>query len=291
MLINQLIEEQQENGSIDQDMIEKDYAISWLLYGFSKVQELRPYFVLKGGACLRKCYFKDYKRFSQDIDFSIIGDYPDEDELNSLIRAACQFTQESLQRSGHDVSIVPLPVIVNNLNNYLVSFKHPWESSHTPKITIEINFPQSLCFPIHEQEITPPYKEPLFTIIKTYSLEEIICEKISEILDFSQKIEEGKWVRHRGRDYYDLPMHYYDLWHILHNAPLNLDKKAIPEATRVKCLEKSISFKFIDDLFNETLIEDMESFWGLWMKRFVPNPPSKEKILKEVREHLKEIFY
>ncbi|WP_032113967.1 nucleotidyl transferase AbiEii/AbiGii toxin family protein [Candidatus Paracaedibacter symbiosus] len=98
MLISKLIEEQQEKAFIDRALIEQDYAISWLLYGFSKTQELRPYLVFKGGACLRKCYFKSYNRFSQDIDFSIIGDHPDEDELNRLIRTACQFTQESLQR-------------------------------------------------------------------------------------------------------------------------------------------------------------------------------------------------
>ncbi|WP_032112568.1 nucleotidyl transferase AbiEii/AbiGii toxin family protein [Candidatus Paracaedibacter symbiosus] len=181
MLISKLIEEQQEKASIDRALIEQDYAISWLLYGFSKIQELRPYLVLKGGACLRKCYFKSYDRFSQDIDFSIIGDHPDEDELNRLIRAACQFTQESLQRRGHDVSVVSIPILVNNLKNYLVSFRYPWESADTPKVTIELSFPKSSCFPICEQEITPPYNETLLTIIKTYSLEEIICGFVAQI--------------------------------------------------------------------------------------------------------------
>ncbi|WP_032113556.1 nucleotidyl transferase AbiEii/AbiGii toxin family protein [Candidatus Paracaedibacter symbiosus] len=291
MLISKLIEEQQEKTSIDRSLIEQDYAISWLLYGFSKTQELRPHLVLKGGTCLRKCYFDDYNRFSQDIDFSVIGDYPNDDELNDLIRTACQFTEESLQRRGHDVSVVAIPIIINNLKNFLVSFRYPWEKEYIPKITIELSFPKGTYFSICEREITPPYNEPLHALIKTYSLEEIVCDKISELLDFSRKIDEGKWVRHRGRDYYDLAMNYYDLWHILHKEPFKLDKKAIPDATKVKCLEKSILFESIDDLFNETLMKDVDTFWKIWIKQFVPDsPPPKKQILQEVRESLKEVF-
>jgi len=41
--------------------IERDYTQSWLL-------RFLPEMIFKGGTCLRKVYFKDY-RFSDDLDF------------------------------------------------------------------------------------------------------------------------------------------------------------------------------------------------------------------------------
>lgn len=49
--------------------IEKDYVLTWVLYGISKQPELSQWF-FKGGTCLKKCYFETY-RFSEDCDFTV----------------------------------------------------------------------------------------------------------------------------------------------------------------------------------------------------------------------------
>src|ERR1700730_7458147 len=49
--------------------IEKDYVLSWVLYGISQNQQLSEWF-FKGGTCLKKCYFETY-RFSEDLDFTV----------------------------------------------------------------------------------------------------------------------------------------------------------------------------------------------------------------------------
>ncbi len=46
--------------------VEKDYAISWMLYGLWKSKFWRV-LAFKGGTCLKKAYFPDY-RFSEDLD-------------------------------------------------------------------------------------------------------------------------------------------------------------------------------------------------------------------------------
>ncbi len=51
-------------------VIEKDYALGWLLAGISAHPVIGPRWVFKGGTCLKKCYFETY-RFSEDLDFTL----------------------------------------------------------------------------------------------------------------------------------------------------------------------------------------------------------------------------
>lgn len=51
--------------------IEKDYVISWILFGISKNKLLSKSLVFKGGTVLKKVYFKDY-RYSEDLDFTLL---------------------------------------------------------------------------------------------------------------------------------------------------------------------------------------------------------------------------
>jgi|GEM_PF-2739770 hypothetical protein len=51
-------------------VVEKDYALGWLLAGISQHPALKDSWVFKGGTCLKKCYFETY-RFSEDLDFTL----------------------------------------------------------------------------------------------------------------------------------------------------------------------------------------------------------------------------
>ena len=47
--------------------IEKDYVLSWILWGIASHAELTKKLIFKGGTALKKVYFEDY-RFSEDLD-------------------------------------------------------------------------------------------------------------------------------------------------------------------------------------------------------------------------------
>lgn len=83
-----------ESSGIGWGIIEQDYALSWVLFGISKVEKLKSSLVFKGGTALKKCYFGNY-RFSQDLGFSVQGIYPRGDELLVLITEACQIASEA----------------------------------------------------------------------------------------------------------------------------------------------------------------------------------------------------
>lgn len=51
--------------------IEKDYILNWLLDGIANSSIFNDKWIFKGGTCLKKCYFEEY-RFSEDLDFTII---------------------------------------------------------------------------------------------------------------------------------------------------------------------------------------------------------------------------
>jgi uncharacterized protein len=58
--------------------IEKDYILSWLLWGISQSEVLQQILIFKGGTVLKKAYYRDY-RFSEDLDFTLVKDLLDAD--------------------------------------------------------------------------------------------------------------------------------------------------------------------------------------------------------------------
>lgn len=54
-------------------VVEKDYALGWLLAGIFSHETLADSWTFKGGTCLKKCFFETY-RFSEDLDFTLASD-------------------------------------------------------------------------------------------------------------------------------------------------------------------------------------------------------------------------
>ncbi len=63
------LEEARKRTGLPWEILEKDYILSWIVAGISRVDALRDTLIFKGGTALKKCYFGDY-RFSEDLDFS-----------------------------------------------------------------------------------------------------------------------------------------------------------------------------------------------------------------------------
>jgi hypothetical protein len=56
--------------NLNPHIVEKDYALGWLLAGIFTNKRIADSWVFKGGTCLKKCFFETY-RFSQDLDFTL----------------------------------------------------------------------------------------------------------------------------------------------------------------------------------------------------------------------------
>ncbi len=69
--VPQLIKAVAISKGVRHDIVEKDYALSYLLAAIAETNGLRENLVLKGGTALNKLYFQNY-RFSEDLDFSTL---------------------------------------------------------------------------------------------------------------------------------------------------------------------------------------------------------------------------
>jgi predicted nucleotidyltransferase component of viral defense system len=50
-------------------------VLGWLLAAASQHAVVREHWILKGGTCVKKCFFETY-RFSEDLDFSLLPAAP-----------------------------------------------------------------------------------------------------------------------------------------------------------------------------------------------------------------------
>ena len=64
------IQQKAVRNRVSDTQIEKDYIISWLLFGITQSENLSNNLIFKGGTALKKIYFPDY-RYSEDLDFTM----------------------------------------------------------------------------------------------------------------------------------------------------------------------------------------------------------------------------
>src|SRR5689334_6702048 len=89
------LEEARARLGIPWEILERDYLLSWVLAGISQVETLRDTLVFKGGTALKKCFFGDY-RFSEDLDFSTLGNPPTGEAMEAAIRRSCEIAASLL---------------------------------------------------------------------------------------------------------------------------------------------------------------------------------------------------
>ncbi len=84
--VSQMLHELSKQNHMRLDILEKEYALSYLLAAIAKTPDIGEKIVLKGGTALRKLYYRGY-RFSEDLDYSTlhIGPLQDCDQLMQLV--------------------------------------------------------------------------------------------------------------------------------------------------------------------------------------------------------------
>ena len=83
---------------IQQLVVEKDYALSYVLAGIASQPVLAETLIFKGGTALKKLYFGIY-RFSEDLDFSTIK-APSGDQLEDTLGKGVAHAAELLNVQG-----------------------------------------------------------------------------------------------------------------------------------------------------------------------------------------------
>lgn len=127
------------------------------------------------------------------------------------------------------------------------------------------------------------YGEPLDARVRTYSLEEVVAEKLRALLQHAAKLQERGWSRSRARD-------YYDLWRIFKSYGDQLTWRGFEQFLREKCSVRAVSFLGADDFFPPLMIAYVEKTWDQWLGPLVPDLPACATVMGELRPQVGAIL-
>lgn len=240
-------------------MVEKDYALTWLLRGiYLSGSRIRDSFVLKGGTAIRKVYFPQTWRFSEDLDFTVVGNKDAEDIRTSMQQVFDMLLQESGIRFSFDsFHATPGAIIVN------VQFLGPL--NFTNRIKHDVNLKEKLVLEPEWRQIVSDYPDlPEFSVL-AYSLNEILVEKIRSIMQ-----------RGYSRD-------YYDVWRLFKENELN--DSEIKRLLIRKCELRGIKYE-PRLLFDEERLGEARSFWVKGLAYLTRELPEFEIVISELKDRL-----
>lgn len=276
------LEEARKRLGIPWEILERDYLLSWLLAGIGQVGSLRDTLVFKGGTALKKCYFGDY-RFSEDLDFSGVGDAPSGTAMEQAVRKACDAAAKLLDQYA------PIEIVCERYTEkephpqgqeaFTIRARFPWQRDPQTRVMIETAMDEQLLKPPSNRKVIHEYGEPLEAKVQVYALEEIVAEKLRAILQHLQRFEERGWSRSRARD-------YYDLWRVLGTYKNQMDLSDFAPLLGKKCAVRNVTFETAADFFPEAMLAYIEKTWEQWLGPLVPRLPSFDTVIGELRPQI-----
>lgn len=250
------------NSGVALSVIEKDYALTWILCAISKTK-YKEQFVFKGGTALRKVYFSDW-RYSEDLDFTTTTPFSEE-ELNNLIKAINSYLMEKV---GLNITIKSL-----HLNPEYAQLKVQFIGplNHENTIKFDLSFNELIVLKPENRPVLSEYSDREEYYLLAYPLEEILAEKIRSILQ-----------RGKTRD-------YYDVWKILklHSKLINREKveKVLAEKCRFKNLVCNEEL-----LFEKEKISEAQQFWEKGLAHQINNLPDFKLVLTECKSLIGDLL-
>jgi predicted nucleotidyltransferase component of viral defense system len=247
--------------------IEKDYILSWILFGIAKHEQLSKGIVFKGGTVLKKVYFEDY-RFSEDLDFTLLNAEISNEQIFSWFKEVFEFIK--------DEANIPLDIIDNNEHedggiNFYISYIGPLGGQgNNKRVKVDISRSEQLVFEPVMNDVIIGYTDLKEHQLLCYPLEEVLVEKMRSVMQ-----------RMQARD-------FYDIWYLLEEHEMDADFYI--SEFEAKC--KSKDLKHTD--FSKKLDERLPQYKGRWkssMSEQIKDLPDFEQVEREVKKHLKKLKF
>jgi predicted nucleotidyltransferase component of viral defense system len=229
-------------------VVEKDYVMSWLLWGIYKTPSLAGNLILKGGNCLRKIYFSD-TRFSDDLDFTAYSLDQAQIFQHQLVSVCHEISRETgiefvFEKINVKEKTTPDPD--SKALDGRVYFKgFAGDSSITMKIKFDVSEYEKIVLPVQQHMLIHSYSDTKLCqcTIMTYSLEEVLAEKLRS------------WIqRTRSRDLFDVVK-------IIQSRAVPISTRNILSAFLQKTIFKSIPMAAREELLYEEKFQRIEQDW------------------------------
>lgn len=262
------------------DTVDKDYILGHILSLMTKYYS--DELVFKGGTCLRKCYFDNY-RFSEDLDFSSIA--PNFILEQEVLENQLTFLQEEIQIPLY-VEAVERILSNNSLKAFKVYIKY-WGANHSKnkrplphtrwqgRVKLEISIDELLIRDTSKREILHPFTDDLCgdTFIFCYNLDEIAAEKIRALVQRS----------------YTAPRDFYDLYYITESYKDSHWRNLKPLVIK-KMQHKNMSLASFSRLMEAEKVESVKNAWkaSIAHQIHMPDQPSADLMIESVLEDIKK---
>ncbi len=252
------------------DVMEKDYALGWMLAAFGQHPETRDTWLFKGGTCLKKCFFETY-RFSEDLDFTLLRhEHLDEAFLGKLFQEIADWIYE---QTG-----LVLPPEARKLDVYAnprggksaegrIGYRGPLgRAGDAPRVKLDLTDDERVVLDPDRREVHHPYSDrPVDGIrVATYRFEEVFAEKTRALAE-----------RLRPRD-------LYDVVHLYRRQDLSPERAKVISTLTAKCEFKGIAVPTLQSIRESPLAAELQVSWGQMLVHQLPALPSFESFWNEL---------
>ena len=267
MIRKQDILERAREWQLRPEVVEKDYVLGWLLAAIAQHAETSQTWVLKGGTCVKKCFFETY-RFSEDLDFSILPDgLYSEDPLRDVLREVADITSE-LSGIRFDMDGIGIRARVDKLRRTTfegkIGYRGPLEFPGWPRVLFDLTQHEPVIDEPVLRRIQHPYPDalPADVLVQTYSIEELIAEKTRALYE-----------RSRPRDLYDVVF-------ILENESRGINLEHARDVFVEKCAATKLEVPSAHGIV--AVVEDAEEVaaeWANMLAHQLPQLPPMQGML------------
>ena len=251
-----------------EDVIEKDYAIGWVLWGIGADEELQNSWVFKGGTCLKKSFLETY-RFSEDLDFTVL---PHKERLapENVAGQLARVASRVYEASGVDFLVRPPRIGQYGSGQYLqgrLYYRGPRNSPTPASIKLDLNSAERVVRPTVLRPISHPYSDALPPPgeVRCYGFEEVFAEKIRAMAE-----------RVRPRD-------LYDIVNLYRRPDLGSEPALIREVLAEKCAVKQIAVPTFASIEASPLVRELVGEWKNMLAHQLPELPPFEQFWQELR--------
>jgi predicted nucleotidyltransferase component of viral defense system len=259
------IQQVARKASVRDTQIEKDYILSWILYGMSKHDRLSKILAFKGGTALKKVYFEEY-RYSEDLDFTLLEDgisneqiFADYREVFDWVKREANITLQLANDAEHESGSI----------NFYIAYGGPLGGGRlNNKVKVDITRKEIMEFPPILKPVFIHYSDLKGFDVLCYPLEEILIEKMCALMGRTQ------------------PRDLYDFWYLVEFDKMDITH-SWPEFER-----KAKNKGHLPSAFKEKIQAKMKSFKGRWqgsLSSQIRDLPDFELVVREVNKHLRKI--
>lgn len=275
MILKNEILQLAKNFFLEPTTVEKDYILSWVLFGISNHPKLSVW-LFKGGTCLKKCYFETY-RFSEDLDFTV----PEHAiyDKESIIIALNEVADIVFENTGINLKIKPIEVKDSINKNKKMTFTA--KCSYLGPLNIQTSTPPRIKFDITNDEIIVDVdnlrdvfhsytdRPEIATKVRCYSINEILAEKSRALYE-----RQG-----RSRD-------IYDIVNISRNFRAHVDARKARDILVSKFNFKKLPPPSVDLILSQINIEMVKPGWEGQLKHQLQVLPPAESFFLELHDAL-----